>query len=274
MKEVARMPVRPWVVATFAVAILLAPRARAQMEAGENAMIGLWKANAAAPDDHEGIIAACRAFRDRHAAFAPVADTLAAWHELRAARTNAFVSRMESIARSRATDAISKAAVNQARGWLTRLDREAVNAALWQVYLKEVEYPPSLEVLEQRPNPPPLEDRWERPWIYRLRGFKVLTGLRGQRFQLESARLSPDTDLAPALKRPYGAGRKLIPRRFVSRSGGRDILELDFVRASGETERLLLATGATRNRVLFAYRGKRLLVLSDGDYWHIVPPPR
>jgi hypothetical protein len=155
-----------------------------------------------------------------------------------------------------------------AYAWLSRMDREKVKSALEKEYIHLVAYPESLEVLTTRPKPPPLKDRWGREWNYRLTGFKLLSGLHGQRYVLESSKLKSASDLNQALARPYGADTQLKFLREISRKAGSEIAELSIEKDSN-TSTAVFSLGSSKAGFTYAYRGKGFMILAN-DYWHVV----
>lgn len=168
--------------------------------------------------------------------------------------------------------AVVRASDECARRWLTRLDRERVRRALLQTYRRDVAYPDALASLAAVPgdDPPPLEDRWGRPWHYRPVALKHFPDLRGQTYVLESTSLGPLSDLDRALQGPCPAEPPLKAVR--SMPGG--VQTIQFERAGAEKRApIVLAEGGSEGGTLLAYVGERLLVLAEGDCWFIVPRP-
>jgi hypothetical protein len=172
---------------------------------------------------------------------------------------------------------VTRAAEDIARGWLTRLDRETLKEGLQQYYLAHIEYPESLTAVFALPGSDrlPQTDRWGKPWSYRLTGFKTLTGLRSQRYELTSTLLGATSDLATALQREYAHTLDLVPAGVVSGTGAQRTVR--FTRGAGSEgpdHTVLLAAGSRLDDILFAYAGTRLLIIADRAYWRALPAPR
>jgi hypothetical protein len=239
----------------------------------------VWKLMSETPDDRAAVIAACGEFEKKRPGdpLTSVTRGITAWHLLQSGERKPAVqvlTRMASAAVPARPDALREAAVNMGRTWLTRLDREQVKAGLKTLYLRDVEYPESLEALKSLPGDirPPLTDRWGKPWSYRLVGFRKLTGLANQKYELQARLLGRDSDLAEALQRPYAEGITLKPVKLVSAQAGRGVVQ--FTPPADASGEVILAVGAREGRVVFAYMGAKLIVLSDGNHWSVQPKPR
>ena len=256
------------------IAMVLKSSLAAQSTDDERALISLWKVHSQTPKHHEQLAAACSEFSRSHPAspFRPVSESLTAWHMLASSRTDEARTLFSRIARRSATNAVHKAAAHQARAWLTRLDHAVVKQALSDLYLDDLEYPETLSPIFSRENPPPIHDQWKLPWIYHIVDFAVLKGFHGQRYELESPRLKSHTDLVDALKTSYGARLRLKPIRYMSQTSGKSILEVEVTDSENRTRHVAMALGSTSDMITFAFEGKHCLVLSDGDYWHVLPP--
>jgi hypothetical protein len=257
--------------AVLPIALVLAlPRVGAAQDASsEPDFLSLWAMHRNTPQAHESLSVACATFKRSHGTspFRPVSDCLRAWHMLAASKTNDAIRVFRTLARSNSAGGLDRAARDVACAWLSRIDREAVRSALEAEYVKHVEYPESLDVLAALPNPPPLKDRWGRAWIYRQRGFNLLSGLQGQRYMLESAKLKPETDLRKAMARPYGAGLKLTLVREISKKAGSEIAEVEIESDSSKSS-VVLSLGSSKRGLTYAYRGKGFMIFAD-DYWHV-----
>lgn len=216
-------------------------------------------------------LAACKEFtagapRDP---FVVVVSGFAAWHYLKTGNTDAAVKLFESmlVAKEPAT-VIQKAGDKMARSWLTRLDREQVAQALKKIYLRDIEFPASLEALKTLKNvpPPPMTDRWGKPWVYRLESS--IAGMAAHRYVLEAELLGADSDLKKALKRPYADGLQLRPVRMVA--GLTDTVELRTEKGLSLHRQL----GKEAGNGALVYLGSNIIVMSDGNHWSVLPKPR
>ena len=241
--------------------------------ADERAFWNVWTRHAAATNRHAEIIAACEAFEKANPddPLIVVTRQLASWRLLKLRRIDDAAALLAPMANSTATS-LDTAASRIARAWLTRIDRDTVKAALQQIYLRDVGYPETLDALTKRTADAPTPvDRWGRPWNYRLVGFQHIRGLPNQKYELRSAILGADSDLAGALAAPYGGRIRLHPIRLKTIVSGKPLVEFDTGANAGSA---VLSVGAKHDRVTFAYMGDRIILLSDGSHWKAVPTPR
>lgn len=259
-----------WVVA---LAWLWAAGAWSAPPPDEAALWRLWAAHQKAADgEHRAVATESAAVAREHPAWKPVCEGLAAWHLLKAGATGEAARILQGLAAAPGDDPVVDVGREMARRWLTRLDRIAVQAALRSYYLQFIRYPESLEELRAVPNlpAPPLTDRWNKPWRYRRVPFRRLTKLRDQRYTVESAMLPGDTsDLAAARRVPYASTIRL-KAVGVTAAGG-DKQGVEFETTSAPAKRVLLAEGTDYEGVRLVKIGASLLLLSDGDYWLVLP---
>ncbi len=238
----------------------------------ENGLWQVWAAHANVAADHAVVARACEAFRSKTPGdpLAVVAQGLECWHLLKAGKTNEAARLLEPMA-ALTGDALPKAGAEMARAWLTRLDRESVRAALKRVYLRDIEYPVSLEAIKtlKKASMPPLVDRWDKAWEYKAVDLPTIKGAVRQRYVLESSRLKADSDLAQALAVPYASRITIQPMRV---SGVGDVDTVEFVSTTRKSG--VLMVGGDMENVTFAFVGKNIIVLADRDHWRVVPRPR
>jgi len=234
---------------------------------------GLWQIWAASTNAADGraMVAACSAFRAKapQDPLGVVVAGLEAWQLLKLGNTNAAVALLEPMASVSGTATyLQTAGAEMARGWLTRLDREKVRSALKKIYVRDIEFPSSLEALSSLKNSPmpPLTDRWGKSWVYRLdSSFK---GMSTQQYVLESARLGPRSDLVKALALPYAGQINLDPVRLSPVSAD----TVEFTTPAGKTA--FLQEGGSLTGTTVAYVGANLIVLADENHWRVVMKPR
>ena len=241
--------------------------------ADEQGLWQVWATHTNAPDNHAAVAEACRAYRTKAPDDPLVAVTrgLEAWHLLQSRQTNAAVRLWEAMLSSTG-EPLPKAADQMARGWLTRLDRESVRAALLRVYTRDIEFPAALDAIKtlKLAAMPPFTDRWGEAWSYRLADLRVFKGLARQRYELECKRLGAGSDLTLSLKIPYASRITFEPARILTGVGAGDSVEF----SSPTRKNIALMPGTDMDGVTFAYLGRTLLILSDGDHWRVVPRPR
>ena len=195
----------------FAVIIILALTnmiaSGAGSEADEKAVWNLWRTHLASSNNHEAVIASFQQTQQNAPSNSlfTVARGLCSWHLLQLSKTNEALQMLEDMTATKPDNALNAAGAEMGRRWLTRIDREKVRNALSCYYLQQIAYPGNLESLKKIPRlpAPPLSDRWNVPWIYRLTGFQTIKGLDNQRYLLQSTQLKDTSDLKIALALPY-----------------------------------------------------------------------
>jgi hypothetical protein len=262
---------RGWLGGVAWAVLFVSAGARGADPAREAALARLWRACDASSNNHAAAHALCAAF-EREAPGDPlavVARGRGAWHLLKAGRPADGGRALETLLST--SGSVSRAADTMARRWLTRLDREAVAAALKTAYLDQIAYPPTLGVFDAWPESrrPPKSDRWDSPWEYRLGAFKHIDDTMGQRYSLESPALQGDSSLEKALARPYGTNAAPVIDRVMATTvgGGRALA----VRLPGSSAPVVIQEGTAAGPYMLSYLGDRLAVFSDGDYWLLAP---
>lgn len=235
-------------------------------------LLAFWGKRAAAGSDHGAALEVCRDYQKRLAGdeYGPVVDSVAAWHELAAGKTNAARSRLARLLDAGQGPVMAEAAEN-ARRWLTRLDREEVESALKDFYAANIKFPDSLRAFGPARGRFSLTDRWGRPWSYRLAAFKHFRLPADQRYTLESSTLGATSDLGAALKIQGAAGMALKSTGFVTVDRGKSVAE--FEPASGVGRRFTMMEGTTQGGVKCVSVAPHFILLSDGDRWAVVPRP-
>lgn len=258
----------PAAVLSLALAAFAATGVRAAAPADEAAALGLFQLHQRDGVRPDAARDACLQFEQRHAASAlrPVARCLLGWDLLRLKATNEAVRALEGAAGG-AQGPMLDAAQDVARCWLSRVDRERVRTALKEHYTRHADFPASLDALRALPEAmrPPATDRWGRSWRYGITQFERIKGTKMQRYTLESPSIPPGgSDLAAALRKPYGFAMEAKPVRIESAGGTVVFL------VGGRTE--MLSVGAKQGRAVLAWAGATVAVLSDGEYWNVTAP--
>jgi hypothetical protein len=272
-----RLPTRPlslWKGALAAIATLAAVFVPAARAADEDGLVALWKQHMQAGAEHEAVIAACRAFAATHAndLLLPVARGIEAWRTLRAGNREAAFALYE------ADLALPPAPVNDcarrlASGWLTRADREKIDAALHAYYRKEIAYPKELAQLASHPRfkkEPrlPEVDRFGKPWSYTLTSFEKFKGLADQRYALRSAVLGELSELKAAEALPYAGQISAVPLRVIAMPDNTSAVSF---RQGATTALSLLGPGA--GELHLAFVGAKIIVVCDHTHWKLLPRP-
>ena len=120
--------------------------------ANEAALLELWTQHLASPDDHEAVLKSCGSFIAANPVdpLIPVVQGIESWHEFRAGRTAEGVKLIEPYLTA-PPGPVTDSARSLALGWMTRMDREKVAAALQISYRKEVAYPKTLTQIASHP---------------------------------------------------------------------------------------------------------------------------
>jgi hypothetical protein len=257
-------------LAALICVILLAPAARA---ADEAALLELWQQHIAVPEKHEETITACRSFAAAHPSdpLVPVVQGIEAWHHFSAGRA-AEAQRLLEPHLAAPPGPITDAARALARGWITRLDREKVAAALQVHYRKEIAYPKSLEQLASYPklppeSRPPFADRFGKPWNYRLAGFKTVSGFGDQKYVLQSQALGDLSDLRSAVKAPYASRIQVTPVQIVTTPDGSLAVKFN----TGKGGSAMVAVGRASGDLHVAFVGAQIVVVCDHTHWKVLP---
>ncbi len=236
----------------------------------ERGLWELWCAGTNSAFEAAEVLDACRAFRERspNDALTVVIAGIEGWHHLK--KGNAQEARRifsTMLVDGRAAE-LPLAGDKMARSWLTRMDRELVIAALRKAYVRDIAFPAALDALtalDIKP-PPPLQDRWGKPWDYR-RG-STISGMETQRYVLESATLGVHSELKEALKLAYASRIDLRPVRMMPNV--RNAIEF----RSGAGTMIVRQAGDLSGRVSLAYIGSNIIVITDGNHWSVLPKPR
>lgn len=244
--------------------------AGAQTPAEESALLTLWKAHN--PSNHEAAARTCAAFEKQfpESPLVVVSHSIVGWHALAAGDRGPAVQKLFEACLSDKKDALSESATTMGRRWLSRLDRESVKAGLKLYYADHIGYPASLDELARLPEKkrPPLNDRWGRPWRYRLSDLKRIRGTTAQKYVLESVNVDRDNEIDEALAKPYDVATLLKPQKVLSRDAGHESVSF----AAGR-EPVVLTVGSRYRGVTLAYVGQTILILTDDDHWLVLPCP-
>lgn len=246
-------------LARLAVVLSLVCSAHA---ANEAALLELWNQHIAKPDDHDAAIKTCRAFAEANAndPLLPIAHGIEAWHHFRAGR-EADALRLTEPYLAAPAGAVNDGARRVALGWLTRLDREKVAAALQGYYRKNVAFPKSLDQLAAGP---PRTDRFGKPWAYQLTGFTKLRGFTDQKYSLQSSVLGDLSETKSALAVPYASRIAATPAQITG-----DAVRFN-IPGKGAA---LLGAGQAAGDLHLAFVGSQFVVVCDFTHWKIFPRP-
>jgi hypothetical protein len=239
--------------------------------ADEQALETLWQYHVANIEHHTDVAAACKRYETQHHGdpLVVVSQGIAAWHLFNAGDTNAAIKVLMPTLDRRRTD-LQRFSSDVARSWISRMDMLKLKAALKEYYRDEVAFPAKLSQLNVLDGAHTLRfaDRWQTDWGYKLVGFRKLPGLRDQKYRLTCQRLGSRSDLHTALAIPYASRITLQPVKEISTSSGTVV---EFTSPTGNP--LVMSLGTRDRGIVFAYLGKRILLLSDGDHWSLLPRP-
>jgi len=267
------------VIITLALTSMIA--SGAGPEADEKAVWNLWRTHLSASNNHEAVIASFQQTLQNAPSnsLLTVARGLCSWHLLHLSKTNETVQMLEDMMSTKPDNPLNAAGTEMGRRWLTRIDREKVRNALSLYYRQQIAYPSNLESLKKIPRvpAPPLTDRWNAHWIYRLTGFQTIKGLDNQHYLLESDQLKDTSDLKIALARPYTGTMKLKPVSVSTTASGVQNVRFETIETNmvnnQKTGIVLMAEGTKLETITLVYVGNKIIILSDGDYWMITPKP-
>ena len=275
-----RLSIR-FLAACAAWACVAIPPSAAQVQStNEQGIWNLWQMHIKNPADHAAVLEACRGFAKANPTdpFASVAQTIAAWHLLKLDRAEEARSALQPWLQS-SPDPVRAGARELARAWLTLLDMETVRASLQEYYRHEVRYPETLAAIAAHPripkslHPPPA-DRWSRPWTYQPDDFRVLSGLRGQRYRLESASLKNLPGLQAALDVPYAGRIGIQPIKALRTGDGRPMVHFRGARAGDTNAVSIVQQGTSAEDIFLAHVGPKLILVCDNLHWRFIPIPR
>lgn len=248
--------------------------------ANERDLWTLWTLAEKTPDDHDRVIAACRAFAAANAQdeLVPVARGIEAWRLLKSGRTNDAVAVMTPYLADSGQPVAAGAQI-LSRAWLTRLDRPVVEAALKEYYRAEIRYPDNLAQLTAHPRVaakplPPVVDRWNAAWRYSAAGYEGVPGFIGQKYLLQSYRLGDTSDLSAALAIPYASRVQftLLPAGEAATGPARARVET--TAADGGKTVTILESGRLLDPLYFAYISPHLVIACDRLHWRVVQTPK
>lgn len=248
--------------------------AQAPVVPDERAFWLVWVLNTNSTPDSAAVIAACKGF-DAAVTNDPlsvVVRGLESWHLFKIGSTNEAMRLLDPLLKLPENPTpLQIAGAEIAKSWLTRLDREMVRIALKKLYLRDIEFPASLETIKtlKIKRMPPFTDRWGKPWVYKLRD-DLGKGLGNQLYTLQSSQLGSGSDLGKALALPYAGRITLQPLRVMPGVGANEMIEF----SSPSQKSILLSVGGSMDGTVVAYIGKNIIILSDGNHWRAIVKPR
>lgn len=235
----------------------------------------IWSRSLENPERHEAHATAYQQFAQANAGspLAPTARTLAAWHLLQLQR-HAEAREILAAQLQSPRDLAGRGAHQLALAWLSRLDREKVAAALDVYRVREVRYPETLAVLATDPGlsdmqRPPPADRWGQPWTYRLERMRVLSGVTGQRYRLESRTLGETSALSDALAIPLASRIPHQPVRVFADANRIPAVQL---KENAQAQPVVLTLGAKTGSIRLDYASPRLVILHDNLHFKLTRP--
>ncbi|MDD4870380.1 MAG: hypothetical protein PHR77_07450 [Kiritimatiellae bacterium] len=271
------------IIAVFMTyALCFAQTSKPSTTAGDEKSIWeIWKIQQEKPDEHGTITTNCLEYAKKAPTdpLSLVTLTIASWHMLEIDNKDAAVKLLKTVLSSSKTDALSTAAANMAKAWMTRIEMEQMKQALQLYYRKNIEYPKSIDLVKpfQKNGQPPLTDQWGKPWVYGLAEFKSLKklgamyGMYGQKYTIRSVYLGTNSELKVALKIPYASGMPLKPVKMLNGMPGKEMVQLEST--DGKQTKVVLSIGTESSGITLNYAGPKLLILSDMNHWLVVPRP-
>ena len=234
----------------------------------EDALLELWKQHTGTPDDHEAVVKACRDFAAAHAAdpLLPMVRGIEAWHRLRAGRRGEALQ-IFAADLTAPPGPVTDGARRVAQGWMTRGDRDQAAAALQAYYGKHVAYPKTLDQLPADGRPP-LNDRFGKPWNYKLTGFAKVPGFNDQKYSLQSAVLGDVSDFKGAVALPYAARIVAVPQQVLAAPGNTQAVKFNVAGSAA-----VVGVGQAAGDLFLAFVGAKIIVVCDYTHWKILPRP-
>ena len=236
--------------------------------AEERALLDLWTQHMETSDDHDAVLKACRDFAKAHPddSLLPVVRGIEAWRQLRAGHRAEALQTMTADLTAPPSP-VNEGARRVALGWMTRADREQIAAGLQAYYRKQVVYPKSLEQLPAEARRP-VNDRFGKPWNYKLTGFAKLPGFTDQKYSLQSAFLGDSSDFKAALKLPYAARILATPAQVLAGPGNLPAVKFNVTGGAP-----VIAVGQAAGDLYLAFVGAKFVVVCDYTHWKIFPRP-
>ncbi len=260
------------VIVCFMAFLLVSMVCRAQsVKHDERGLWNVWLAGTNSAFVAADVVDACKEFKTRNPkdSLVVVVTGFEAWNHLKTGNTAEAVKLFNLMLVNKGTaTGVRYAGDRMARSWLTRLDRERVVPALKKIYMRDIEFPASLDALKtlKRMAVPPLTDRWNKPWAYSL--DSTIKGMQGQRYVLESSVLGSRSYLKKALDVSYADEINLKPFRMVKKLAN----AVEFRTSTGKS--IVRRAGDKSNRINLVYLGSNIIVLSDGNHWCVMAKPR
>lgn len=263
------MTLRPALICAFALAAAITLHAAPPSPEAAVAALLQRHSEQLAEGDAASAAASCRKALASGAMgrFAPLAESLLGADLLASGQTDEAVKTLAKLIVQDAmnADPVARAADTHARRWLSRLDREKIIVLLKAYYADNVEYPDTLEPIRNLKPAPPMRDRWGDQWIYKLADFKLLKGVKGQRYTLESRNMGRASDLNRAIE---SRATTTLPADWtVSRGGGNDTI----IVTTPSGERTALRAGGVHDGMRFVMIVGQHALFSSGDNWFLAP---
>ena len=234
----------------------------------EEAVFDVWERHMAKPDDPEAAVKACQDFAKTHPddPLLPVVRGLETWRQLRAGH-RAEALQLMTADLTAPPGAVTEGERRIALGWMTRVDRERIADGLQAFYRKQVAYPKSLEQLPPEARQP-ANDRFGKPWIYKLTGFAKVAGFTDQKYSLQSAFLGDTSDFKTAVQLAYAARISATPVQVLAGPG--NLPAVKFNVAGGSP---VIGVGQASGDLYLAFVGAKIVIVCDYTHWKIFSRP-
>jgi hypothetical protein len=233
----------------------------------------IWKKHKSSQSEHKEIITQCNRMEQKcpNSSLLVPAKEIKAWHLFRLKQISSGYNLFNGIVNEYSLNPVVTAGKEVARRWLTRLDREKLRIYLKKYYTSNIRFPESLAVFARLPasKQPPLKDQWGHKWDYSLVNFKYLKGFNDQKYTLESKKLGNNSDFSEMINKPYKTSLEIEPVKTL-KSGSQETIKF---KVDGLKQNIILSEGSDVRGITLAYLGKRIIILSDGDYWVVMPKP-
>ena len=110
------------------------------------------------------------------------------WQILGGAPQADWSARIRDFVNAPGTDPVTAAVRDAARGWLARLQMQAIGSVLDDYYARNVRFPAALSEVERNLPKDLRADPWGEPWVYRLHAPQGFARETTQRYQLGPTR--------------------------------------------------------------------------------------
>lgn len=248
--------------------------------ADEKALWDIWKKLEAQPQDLPVIIADCKGFIETKPSdqLLPIVESMLAWCYFKTGNLPEGAKLLLPMMKAQyGYTPTRKSALEVARTWLTRIDRDVLRVVLQLWYNKHMAYPEkyqdAIDMFQEKTRAAKT-DRWGRNWEYELVGFQMLTKVpKNQKYSLKSSLLGDISDYVKALEVPYASGIDIEPMKMGITTPGKE--SVYFKKIDDKTNApIKMDLGELKRGFSLGYVGQNILAVTDGNHWKLMSRPR